>query len=113
MQLSSKRPIFRSNEQIRHDSTQINNKVDPKKKPFWTIKIPVTTLKISKRAAQTWRDESKISFSQGGNKIYYKLSDVRKANARALQQIFQGKIDEKLCWNLQSLAIANFETKQN
>jgi hypothetical protein len=33
-------------------------------------------MKISKRTAQTWRDEGKISFSQVGNKIYYKLSDV-------------------------------------
>ncbi|MES2512889.1 MAG: helix-turn-helix domain-containing protein [Bacteroidota bacterium] len=33
-------------------------------------------MKISKRTAQTWRDEGKISFSQVGNKIYYRLSDV-------------------------------------
>ncbi len=33
-------------------------------------------MKISKRTAQTWRDEGKISFSQVGNKIYYKLADV-------------------------------------
>jgi len=35
-------------------------------------------MKISKRTAQTWRDEGRISFSQVGNKIYYKLSDVEK-----------------------------------
>ena len=35
-------------------------------------------MKISKRTAQTWRDEGKISFSQVGNKIYYKLSDVEE-----------------------------------
>jgi len=33
-------------------------------------------MKISKRTAQTWRDEGKISFSQIGNKIYYLLSDA-------------------------------------
>ncbi len=33
-------------------------------------------MKISKRTAQTWRDEGKISFSQVGNKIYYRLADV-------------------------------------
>ena len=33
-------------------------------------------MKISKRTAQMWRDENKISFSQIGNKIYYKVSDV-------------------------------------
>jgi len=36
----------------------------------------IQLMKISKRTAQTWRDEGKISFSQVGNKIYYKLSDV-------------------------------------
>ena len=35
-------------------------------------------MKISKRTAQTWRDEVKISFSQVGNKIYYRLSDVEE-----------------------------------
>jgi hypothetical protein len=35
-------------------------------------------MKISKRTAQTWRDEGRISFSQVGNKIYYKLSDVEE-----------------------------------
>jgi len=33
-------------------------------------------MNISKRTAQTWRDEGKISFSQVGAKIYYKLSDI-------------------------------------
>jgi len=33
-------------------------------------------MKISKRTAQSWRDEGKISFSQVGAKIYYKLSDI-------------------------------------
>jgi hypothetical protein len=33
---------------------------------------------ISKRTAQTWRDEQRISFSQVGAKIYYKLSDVEQ-----------------------------------
>ena len=33
-------------------------------------------MKISKRTAQVWRDEGKISFCQIGLKIYYKLSDI-------------------------------------
>ena len=33
---------------------------------------------ISKRTAQTWRDERRIPFVQIGAKIYYKLSDVIK-----------------------------------
>ena len=35
-------------------------------------------LDVSLRTVQTWRDEGKITFSQVGNKIYYKLSDVEK-----------------------------------
>ncbi|PLX06037.1 MAG: DNA-binding protein [Marinilabiliales bacterium] len=35
-------------------------------------------LKISKRTLQTYRDERKIPFSQVGNKIYYKASDVER-----------------------------------
>lgn len=35
-------------------------------------------LGVSLRTVQTWRDEGKIAFSQVGNKIYYKLSDVEK-----------------------------------
>jgi len=33
-------------------------------------------LKISKRTSQTYRDTGIISFSQVGNKIYYRLSDI-------------------------------------
>jgi DNA-binding transcriptional ArsR family regulator len=36
----------------------------------------IQLLKISKRSAQSYRDSGLISFSQVGNKIYYKLSDV-------------------------------------
>lgn len=36
----------------------------------------IQLMKISKRTAQTWRDEKRIAFSQVGAKIYYKLSDV-------------------------------------
>jgi Helix-turn-helix domain len=35
-------------------------------------------LKISKRTAQTWRDEGRISFSQIGSKIYYKFDDIEQ-----------------------------------
>ncbi|MBE0663989.1 MAG: helix-turn-helix domain-containing protein [Bacteroidales bacterium] len=37
---------------------------------------------ISKRTAQTWRDEQRISFSQIGSKIYYSLSDVNQLLAK-------------------------------
>ena len=35
-------------------------------------------MKISKRTSQVWRDTGVIAFSQIGNKIYYKLSDVEE-----------------------------------
>ena len=35
-------------------------------------------MKISRRTAQTWRDEGIISFSQRGKKIYYRNSDIEK-----------------------------------
>jgi hypothetical protein len=38
----------------------------------------IQIMKISKRTAQTWRDENRIAFSQVGAKIYYKLTDVEQ-----------------------------------
>lgn len=36
----------------------------------------IRLMKISKRTAQYWRDSGTIAFSQIGNKIYYKSSDI-------------------------------------
>ena len=38
----------------------------------------ILLLKVSKRTLQSYRDESKIPFSQIGNKLYYRASDVDK-----------------------------------
>lgn len=61
---------------------EINQRLDArnetKKDTFVDNQEFLILMKISKRTAQTWRDEGKISFSQVGNKIYYKLSDVEK-----------------------------------
>lgn len=46
-------------------------------------------MKISKRTAQTWRDEGKISFSQVGNKIYYKLADVEELLEKHYKKSFK------------------------
>lgn len=59
-------------------TTRLNAKNDPKKDTFLDNQEFLILMKISKRTAQTWRDEGRISFSQVGNKIYYKLSDVEK-----------------------------------
>jgi len=46
-------------------------------------------MKISKRTAQTWRDEGKISFSQVGNKIYYKMTDVEELLEKHYNKAFK------------------------
>ncbi len=44
-------------------------------------------LKISKRTLQSYRDERKVPFSQVGNKIYYKASDIEKFLKKNYQKI--------------------------
>jgi hypothetical protein len=46
-------------------------------------------MNISKRTAQTWRDEGIISFSQVGGKIYYRMSDVEKLLDSNYRQSFK------------------------
>lgn len=48
-------------------------------------------MQVSKRTAQTWRDEGKISFSQVGAKIYYKLSDIETMLKEHCKKSFQPK----------------------
>ncbi len=48
-------------------------------------------LKISKRTAQHYRDTGIISFSQVGNKIYYKLSDVEELMKKHYNKSFYKK----------------------
>jgi len=70
---------------------QIGSKADAKKETFLDNQEFLLLLKISKRTAQTWRDEGKISFSQVGNKIYYKLSDVEKLMQENYNKSFKGR----------------------
>jgi tetrahydromethanopterin S-methyltransferase subunit G len=37
----------------------------------------IQVMNISKRTAQSWRDDGIISFSQIGSKIYYRMIDVQ------------------------------------
>lgn len=48
-------------------------------------------MNVSKRTAQTWRDEGKISFSQIGSKIYYRMSDVQNFLERTANKAFKLK----------------------
>ena len=57
-------------------NTRLNSK-EKEPKEQWLDNLEVMKLlKISKRTAQHYRDNGVISFSQVGNKIYYRLSDV-------------------------------------
>jgi hypothetical protein len=71
--------------------SQLNTKPDTKKETFLDNQEFIMLMKISKRTAQTWRDEGKISFSQVGSKIYYKLSDVEKLLQEHYNKSFKGK----------------------
>ncbi|WP_044398503.1 helix-turn-helix domain-containing protein [Lacinutrix sp. Hel_I_90] len=46
-------------------------------------------MNISKRTAQTWRDEGVVSFSQIGSKIYYRMSDVEKLLEKNYNKAFK------------------------
>ena len=77
---------------IRNDQdSQLNTKPDPKKETFLDNQEFIMLMKVSKRTAQTWRDEGKISFSQVGSKIYYKLSDVEKLLQEHYNKSFKGR----------------------
>lgn len=60
----------------------INNRLNAKEKEpkekWLDNQELMQLLKVSKRTAQHYRDSGLISFSQVGNKIYYKLSDVEE-----------------------------------
>lgn len=71
--------------------SQLNLRTNPKKETFIDNQELLQLMKISKRTAQTWRDEGKISFSQVGSKIYYKLSDVEKLLQEHYNKAFKGK----------------------
>lgn len=51
----------------------------------------IQLMHISKRTAQTWRDEGKISFSQIGSKIYYKMKDVEVLLNKNYNKAFKNK----------------------
>ena len=70
---------------------KINSKNLPQQEVFLDNEEFIKMLKISRRTAQTWRDEGKISFSQVGNKIYYKLSDVEKTMDEYYNKSFSKK----------------------
>ena len=49
----------------------------------------LSLLGISKRTAQSWRDEGVISFSQINGKIYYRLSDIDEMLKKHYKKAFK------------------------
>lgn len=45
-------------------------------------------MRVSKRTAQSWRDEGVIAFSQIGHKIYYKIGDIEDLLTRNYQRAY-------------------------
>ena len=73
----------------------LNNKLEEKSKTpqetFLDNQEFIQLMNISKRTAQTWRDEGKVSFSQIGSKIYYKMKDVEVLLDKNYNKAFKNK----------------------
>ena len=73
----------------------LNKKLEEKQKSpddtFLDNQEFLQLMNISKRTAQTWRDEGKVSFSQIGSKIYYRMSDVQKLLDKNYKAAFSNK----------------------
>lgn len=90
--------IILSKEQFEELLTRVNEiksaLAEKNKKPeeqFLDNQEFMQLMNISKRTAQSWRDEGKISFSQIGGKIYYRLNDVQNLLDSHHIKAFKGK----------------------
>jgi hypothetical protein len=63
----------------------------PSRETFLDNQEFIQLMNISKRTAQTWRDEGKVSFSQIGSKIYYKMKDVEVLLDKNYNKAFKNK----------------------
>jgi len=77
--------------QLEDISKKLNKALAAKQETFMDNQEFLMLMKISKRTAQTWRDEGKVSFCQVGNKIYYKMSDVEKLLNEHYNKSFSNK----------------------
>lgn len=72
-------------------NSTIESNQKPSKENFLDNQEFIQLMHISKRTAQTWRDEGKISFSQIGSKIYYKMKDVEVLLDKNYNKAFKNK----------------------
>lgn len=65
------------------------------KKPIEIIDNPkfMELMGISQKTAQAWRDKGTISYSQVGNKIYYRISDIKELLERFHIKAIRKEID--------------------
>ena len=77
--------------QLEEITKKLNKALASKQDTFMDNQEFIILMKISKRTAQTWRDEGKISFCQVGSKIYYKMSDVEKLLNEHYNKSFSNK----------------------
>jgi hypothetical protein len=74
---------------------KLNSNLESNQKPsqetFLDNQEFIQLMNISKRTAQTWRDEGKVSFSQIGSKIYYKMKDVEVLLDKNYNKAFKNK----------------------
>ena len=72
-------------------NSTIESNQKPSKETFLDNQEFIQLMNISKRTAQTWRDEGKISFSQIGSKIYYTMKDVEVLLDKNYNKAFKNK----------------------
>ncbi len=70
---------------------KIGSKSDPED-VFFDNQEFMLLMNISKRTAQEWRNKKIIEFSQVGNKIYYRLSDIKKLLDVNFSKMYHGFI---------------------
>ncbi|MDV7187944.1 helix-turn-helix domain-containing protein [Lutibacter sp. TH_r2] len=74
---------------------ELNKKLEEKQKQPQEVFLDnqefLQLMNISKRTAQTWRDEGVVSFSQIGSKIYYSMKDVKILLDKNYNKAFKNK----------------------
>lgn len=72
-------------------STALNQNNKNPEEQFLDNQQFIQLMNISKRTAQSWRDEGIISFSQVGSKIYYRMKDVQTLLDKNYKSAFKKK----------------------
>ena len=74
--------IDRNYEKIQNQLSDIikamNKPVTPEQIKIMDNTAFMDIMGISQKTAQTWRDTGVVSFSQVGNKIYYRITDIQE-----------------------------------